>query len=85
MGKLLVTGGYGMVGSTIPCDLKFKSKDVNLIDFNQTLDYFIKNKPNKVIHCAGKIGGVGANSTKKGEFLYKNVKINTRSFTISKC
>ena len=84
MGKLLVTGGYGMVGSTIPCDLKFKSKDVNLIDFNQTLDYFIENKPNKVIHCAGKIGGVGANSTKKGEFLYKNVKINTNTIEASR-
>ena len=84
MDKLLVTGGYGMVGSSIPCDFKFRSKDVDLTDFHKTLKYFKENKPTKVIHCAGKIGGVGANSTKKGEFLYKNVKINTNTIEASR-
>lgn len=84
MNKLLVTGGYGMVGSTIPCDIKFKSKEVDLVNYEQTFNFFSKHKPTQVIHCAGKIGGVGANSTQKGEFLYKNVMINTNVIEVSR-
>ena len=84
MGRLLVTGGYGMVGSTIPCDIKFSSKELDLTNYSKTLDFFNKEKPENVIHCAGKIGGVGANSTKKGEFLLKNTLINTNTIEISR-
>ena len=42
MGRLLVTGGYGMVGSTIPCDIKFNSKELDLTNYSKTLDFFNK-------------------------------------------
>ena len=84
MEKLLVTGGYGMVGSTIPCDIKFRSSEVDLTDYNTTYNFFKESNPKNVIHCAGKIGGVGANSTKKGEFLLKNTYINTNTIEASR-
>ena len=37
MNKLLVTGGTGLVGSTITADIKLSSKDVNLLNFTETL------------------------------------------------
>jgi nucleoside-diphosphate-sugar epimerase len=30
-----------------------------------------------VIHCAGKVGGVGGNMNHKGEFFYDNIMMNT--------
>lgn len=84
MRKLLVTGGYGMVGSAIPCDIKFRSQELDLTDYNKTFNFFQKHTPEGVIHCAGKIGGVGANSTKKGEFLLKNTLINTNTIEVSR-
>jgi GDP-L-fucose synthase len=34
-------------------------------------------KPDGVIHCAGKVGGVGGNLNYKGEYFYNNLMINT--------
>ena len=31
----------------------------------------------KIIHCAGKVGGVGGNMNYKGDFFYDNIMINT--------
>jgi len=76
MKKILVTGGRGLVGSVITSDLKL-NKEIDLRDFNRTNDFFIKNVPTHVIHCAGKVGGLGGNINYKGEFFYDNITINT--------
>ena len=82
--KLLVTGGNGMVGSTIDADVRFASQECDLTNFNDTLAFFKKHSPEAVIHCAGKIGGVGINSRLKGEFFYKNTMINTNVLEVSR-
>ena len=82
--KLLVTGGNGMVGSTIDADVTFASKECDLTNFDETLSFFKKHSPEAVIHCAGKIGGVGINSRLKGEFFYKNTMINTNVLEVSR-
>jgi len=38
--KTLVTGGTGLVGSTIPSGIKLSTKDGDLRDWNQTLEMF---------------------------------------------
>lgn len=75
--KTLITGGTGLVGSAISQGIKLSSKDGDLKDLKQTLNIFDKYKPKKIIHCAGKVGGLGGNMNYKGEFFYDNIMINT--------
>ena len=79
MGKTLITGGNGLVGSQfIGVDyIKLGSKDYNLIDPVLTNLMIRVNKPKSVIHCAAKVGGVGGNMNYKGEFFYQNIMMNT--------
>ena len=76
MKKLLVTGGQGLVGSSINAEYKI-GREFDLINFEKTQKMFEKYKPTQVIHCAGKVGGVGGNMNHKGEYFYDNIMINT--------
>jgi len=76
MKKLLVTGSNGLVGSSIISDIKI-GREINLISPSDTLGMFNTVKPTHVIHCAGKVGGVGGNMNYKGEYFYDNIMINT--------
>jgi GDP-L-fucose synthase len=76
MKKLLITGGKGMVGSAIDSSIKL-GREYNLIDPQETLKAFTDHNPTHVIHCAGKVGGVGGNMNYKGEYFYDNLMINT--------
>ena len=77
--KILVTGGYGLVGSEfnslnyIPlssseADLRVRSEVDNVLE---------KINFDGIIHCAAKVGGVGGNMSYKGDFFYDNIMINT--------
>jgi GDP-L-fucose synthase len=74
--KLLVTGGKGLVGSAIDADIKL-GREYNLINPQEVNKAFEYHKPTHVIHCAGKVGGVGGNINYKGEYFYDNLMINT--------
>jgi GDP-L-fucose synthase len=76
--KILVTGGNGLVGSEFKGEQYYKpsSKDYNLVDKNETYSLLLKEF-DSVIHCAAKVGGVGANMKYKGEFFYDNIVMNT--------
>ena len=76
MKKLLVTGGNGLVGSSITSDVKI-GKEYDLRNIKETDKMFEHHKPTHVIHCAGKVGGLSANMNYKGEFFYDNIMINT--------
>lgn len=80
--KILVTGSNGLVGTSIRKVLNqdnifHTSKDSDLKDTRQINLFFAKNNPTHVIHCAGKVGGLGGNMNYKGEFYYDNIMINT--------
>ena len=76
--KILVTGGNGLVGSEFIGGQYFKptSKQYNLTNTDETYRLMLKGF-DSVIHCAGKVGGVGANMNYKGEFFYDNIMMNT--------
>ena len=76
MKKSLVTGGNGLVGSSITSDVKI-GKEYDLRNIEETNKMFEYHKPTHVIHCAGKVGGLSANMNYKGEFFYDNIMINT--------
>jgi GDP-L-fucose synthase len=77
MTKVLVTGGYGMVGSAMESQIKLSRETCDLTNPKQTHKLFQLIKPDGVIHCAGKVGGIGGNSNYKGEYFYDNLMINT--------
>jgi GDP-L-fucose synthase len=68
MKKILVTGGNGLVGSSITSDVKI-GKEYDLRNPDETNKMFEYHKPTHVIHCAGKVGGVGGNMNYKGEYF----------------
>lgn len=81
--KLFVAGHNGMVGSAI-CRLNneyeiitFDRKELNLKD-QLTVNYVLKeHKPDIVIICAAKVGGIHANNTYPAEFIYDNLMIQS--------
>ena len=77
MSKLLVTGGTGLVGSAISTGTKLSSQDANLTIWDETYGIIREESPDNIIHCAGRVGGLGSNMNHKGEFFYDNIMINT--------
>lgn len=84
--KIYVAGHNGMVGSSIVRKLKQEgftnlitrsSKELNLINQADVLTFFEENKPDYVFLAAAKVGGIQANNTYKGDFLYDNLMIQT--------
>jgi GDP-L-fucose synthase len=77
--KILVTGGYGLVGSEFNKSnyIPLSSSEADLRNRNDVDKVFKTINFYGVIHCAGKVGGVGGNMNYKGEFFYDNIMINT--------
>ena len=77
--KILVTGGYGLVGSEFN-NLNFvplSSSEVDLRNKDEVDKMLETVKFDGIIHCAAKVGGVGGNMNFKGEFFYDNIMMNT--------
>jgi GDP-L-fucose synthase len=82
--KIYIAGHNGLVGSAITKTLKNKgytnllTRDLNELDLTNQADvkaFFEKEKPEYVILAAAKVGGVIANNTYRGEFIYLNLMI----------
>ena len=90
MKVILVTGGTGLVGKAIQklssfYEYKFiflGSKDCDLTNYTDTLNFFNFIKPNYVIHLAACVGGLFKNMNNKVEMLEKNLLIN---YNVIKC
>ncbi|GHV08143.1 GDP-L-fucose synthase [Bacteroidia bacterium] len=83
-GKIFVAGHKGLVGSAILKNLQSKgysdfvlktSSELNLIDQKAVFEFFEKEKPDYVILAAAKVGGIIANNTYRGQFIYENLQI----------
>jgi GDP-L-fucose synthase len=75
--RTLVTGGSGLVGSTIESNFKPSRKSLNLMDVYDIIRYITLNKIDSIVHCAAKVGGIKANSEHLGEFYYENIMMNS--------
>jgi GDP-L-fucose synthase len=82
--KVFVAGHKGMVGSAVLDNLKSKgyknivTKTRNEVDLTSQQDvnkFFKSEKINYVILCAAKVGGILANNTYRGDFIYENLQI----------
>ena len=65
-----------MVGSAMESQIKLSRETCDLTNPIQTNKLFELIKPDGVIHCAGKVGGIGGNSNYKGEYFHDNLMIN---------
>ncbi len=81
--RVLLTGGRGMVGSNIlehPLARDFEilapsSKDLDLANYQTTLDWMQRYQPTIVIHSAGLVGGIQANMARPVDFLVVNTDL----------
>jgi GDP-L-fucose synthase len=82
--KIYVAGHRGMVGSAILRQLKAEgytnfvlktSSELDLKNQQAVADFFEEEKPDYVFLAAAKVGGIIANNTYKGDFIYENLMI----------
>lgn len=82
--KIYIAGHTGLVGSAIVRMLTANGynniitkihSELDLTNQEETLVFFIKNKPEYVFLSAAKVGGIYANSTFPAEFIYTNLQI----------
>lgn len=84
--KVLVTGSEGLVGSSVIRVLKnspkvssvvqSSRKDTNLFDKAETENLINETKPDVLVNCAARVGGIHANNTNRSDFILENLKIN---------
>ncbi|MEI7424259.1 MAG: GDP-L-fucose synthase [Prolixibacteraceae bacterium] len=82
--KIYVAGHTGLVGSALWKNLLSKGytnlcgrtiNEMDLMDTRAVDQFFAKEKPDYVILAAAKVGGIMANSTYRGQFIYENLMI----------
>ncbi len=82
--KIYVAGHTGMVGSALMRKLKkrgFKnvifrtSSELDLTEQEAVRTFFEEERPDYVFLAAAKVGGILANNTYRGQFLYENLMI----------
>lgn len=89
MEKTLVTGANGLVGYAIrkldmPHFHYITHADVDLTNFEKTLQAFEKIQPTHVIHLAAVVGGLGSNIIHSGNYFRDNIMINTNVLECSR-
>jgi len=80
--RVVVTGGSGFLGTYV-CDVLLqrgceqvwvpRSADFNLTRLINVRRMYEEMRPDIVIHLAAKVGGIGANRGRPGEFFYDNL------------
>jgi GDP-L-fucose synthase len=82
--SIYVAGHNGMVGSAIVRELRSQgyenlifrsSKELDLRNQNDVNQFFNTEKPQYVFLAAAKVGGILANNSYRGEFIYDNLMI----------
>lgn len=86
MKKIYVCGHRGMVGSSMVRALEARGDAELITRTHRELDlcnqaaveaFFAKEKPDTVIHCAAKVGGIHANRSYPAEFIYQNLAMSS--------
>ena len=82
--KIYIAGHRGLVGSAIIKNLESKGftnfvtrthKELDLTSQQAVAEFFEFEKPDYVILAAARVGGIVANNTYRGEFIYENMMI----------
>ncbi len=80
--RIFVAGHRGMVGSALVrrlgaggyTNVVTRTRgELDLADQRATEDFFVAERPDYVFFAAARVGGIQANNTYRGEFLYQNL------------
>ncbi|MEO5858734.1 MAG: GDP-L-fucose synthase [Pyrinomonadaceae bacterium] len=91
--KIYIAGATGMIGGAIKRNLETagysnlvhpKSQEVDLIDQHAVYQFFARERPEVVVLAAGMVGGILANNTRRAEFIFKNLLIESNVIHASK-
>ena len=83
---IYIAGHTGLVGSAILRELNkrgfkniitTKRRDLDLIDSTKVSKFFSENKIEYVFDAAARVGGIKANDTYSGEFIFQNTMIQS--------
>ncbi len=82
--RVMVTGGNGFLGKYVVRKLNECGADVFVVEKDRYDLHYPENsrralrdsKPELVIHLAGRVGGIGANSEHPAEFFYDNLMMS---------
>ena len=84
--KIVVAGHRGMVGSALVRKLESGGysnlitrtrAELDLLDQSAVFDFLAREKPDYLFIAAAKVGGIQANNTYRGQFIYENLAIET--------
>ena len=90
--KIYIAGHHGMAGSAIYRNLAKRgftnivirtSAELDLRDQSATNNFFATENPEYVFLAAAKVGGIHANNTYRGSFLYDNLMIQSNAIHAS--
>lgn len=82
--RIYIAGHRGLVGSAIMKNLSQKGyhnfitrthADLDLLNQQEVADFFAETRPEYVFLAAAKVGGIMANNTYRGQFIYENLQI----------
>ena len=82
--KIYLAGHTGLVGSALKRNLESKGytniigrtiQELDLTNQKAVADFFAAEKPEYVMLAAAKVGGIVANNTYRGQFIYENLMI----------
>ena len=82
--RIYIAGHHGMVGSAILHNLQKRGytnfilrthQQLDLTNQQAVADFFAAEQPEYVFLSAAKVGGIMANNTYRGEFIYENLMI----------
>lgn len=81
MTNILITGSNGFLGKNlvkllvVPNIFTPTKSDLNLLNYDEILNYINRNKIEKIIHLAALCGGIGINKENPGRFMYENLRM----------
>jgi GDP-L-fucose synthase len=82
--KIYIAGHLGLVGSALTRNLQKKGystiigrsiDELDLTDYRAVEAFFSAEKPEYVFLAAAKVGGIVANNTYRGQFIFENLQI----------
>lgn len=85
--RIMVTGGHGFLGHYVVAELKEQGaeniflprhSDYDLTQIDDVIRAYKDSEPDVVIHLAAKVGGIGINREKPGEFFYDNLMMGVQ-------
>lgn len=85
--RIMLTGGSGFLGCYVLAELQrreaghifvVRHEDYDLTQITDVVRAYQDSQPDIVIHLAAKVGGIGINREKPGEFFYDNLMMGAQ-------